>query len=177
MKRRVFAFAMLVVLVGVTGVWADPVQQQTHFKKNGNTAGANFVYFAEGATPFYTSITNIASLTISAPGPGVVIFNASGFMSLRAHTNGERDEIRCSISSQADTEEVPFSELLVPASAPTEDDFICYGVPIGLTKAVTVSAAGDVTGFLNCQLIVGGGGHDPFVQKGQMTAIFLPIQY
>ncbi len=33
MKRKVFVFAMLVVLVGVAGVWAAPVQQQILFTK------------------------------------------------------------------------------------------------------------------------------------------------
>ena len=141
----------------------------------GNTAGAKSVDFGVGAISF-NSITNITSLTISAPGPGVVIFNASGLMALRAHTNGVIDEIRCGISSQVDTVETPYSMILVPASAPTASG-LSHGAPIGLTKSITVSAEGDVTGYLNCQLAAGGGGSDPFVQYGQMTAIFVPTQY
>ena len=266
MKRKVFVFAMLVVLVGVTGAWAVPVQQQIPFTKKttlsypktytmrfslwdadvggvevwseekdvrlnsstlktylgddtpldsldftqqlwvkverwkastsswipvgstrdrlvanpyaiGNTAGANFADFPSGgAISFTSAITNIISLTISAPGPGVVIFNASGLMALRAHTNGTRDEIRCSISSAVDGIETPNSGVLVPASAPTASE-LSHGAPIGLTKAVTVSAEGDVSGFLNCWLVSGGGGSDAFVQYGQMSAIFVPTQY
>jgi hypothetical protein len=140
------------------------------------TAGAKSATFGSGALSFTSTLTNITSLTIAAPGPGMVIFHASGVMSFRAHTNGTVDEARCSISDSPSTAILPYSIILVPASAP-DASVLSYGAPLGNTKTFAVSAAGNVTGYLNCQIIQGGGGSSAFVQFGEISAIYVPTQY
>lgn len=141
-----------------------------------NTAGAKSISFGSGAISFTSTVTNITSLTLAAPGPGVITFNVSGLMGLRAHTNGTTDQIRCSISTASTTVQEPYAMVIVPASAPSATG-LSHGAPIGLTRVIPVAAAGDVTAYLNCVLTAGGGGSDPFVQYGQMSASYLPTQY
>ncbi len=138
-----------------------------------NQAGASINLPVSGNPVNFTStLTNIDSLTVPVPGPGVVVFNVSGMMGTRAHTGGTSDQISCSLASSDNSTTRPTAVLVVPGAIATNTDV--FVVPMHISHAVTVAAAGSVTAYLNCKIDAGGGGQSAFVQSYEINAIYAP---
>lgn len=119
------------------------------------------------------TMTNIDSLTVAAPGPGFIIFNSTGLMGLRAHNNGQRDDLGCYLADAIDTSASPSSFLTLPGGLPTTNPGT-YAATMSISRTVSVLAARNVTVYLNCRLTNGGGGLDAFVQNYEINAIYVP---
>jgi hypothetical protein len=122
---------------------------------------------------FSSTITNIGTLTLPAPKAGVAIFTANGSMSLRSHQAGIESRAICSLATTNDSLVPPYASLVLPGSVPEFTTTLGFVVPFNLSRAITVTAPGDVTIFLNCQKF-GGGTEDGYVQYVQTYVVFVP---
>lgn len=123
----------------------------------------------------------IASISLNAPGPGVVMVASTGYLEFYTHSNGQQDAMYCCLdqalncnNSSLATEwfQVPASWPTVPGGGANTD----VTWPISMIGTVPVSAAGAVAVNLNCYRTAGDG-NGVVVQNPRLQAFFMPGQY
>ena len=124
-------------------------------------AGADFALGPVDFQPISTNDTVYASVTITAPKAGMVIANATAWIS---HTGGDA-RVRCSISTGSAVDG-PYRFLAwVTSSAPNATMSGSRGFDVN---------AGSTTFNLVCERIDGPGG---FIGAPHMTAMYFPTRY
>ena len=148
------------------GVNRDNITTLTNSQAAAASVGNNLI------VDITTAMTNIDSLSVSAPRPGFIIFNATGIMGLRAHSPGTRDDLGCYLADNDSSSASPSSFLTIPAQLEPFDG--TFAATMAITRTVPVLNAGSVTVYLNCHIVNGGGGQDAFVQNYEINAIYVP---
>jgi hypothetical protein len=127
------------------------------------------------------AVHTLATISINAPGPGVVLAASTGYVGFYTHSNGTVDVMDCCLDTGAACGGGSLSDQVyhVPASWPTvvgggADYNISW--PLAMVGTVPVSAAGTVTVNLNCARS-SGDGNGYFARQARLQAFFLPAQY
>jgi hypothetical protein len=162
----------------ITAIKSDVTTLQSTVSALPSAAGVKVGTSSGSAINFTSSVTNIGTVTIPAPAAGIVVFTFSGLAAVRSHDTGTATLARCGFSTLTTSiDSVPNGYIIIPSAIPTFAASPGWGVPMNVSFAIAVGAAGDVTRSFNCQKSSGGGALDGFVQYHQLFATFYPTAY
>jgi hypothetical protein len=141
------------------------------------------------ATPINTAayyindnvIHAITSVSINAPGPGVVLVASSGWIQFYTHSNGTQDVLDCCLDTglACSGSSPTIQEYQVPAAWPTVPGGTGnYNMswPLSLITTLPVSAKGAVSVNLNCTRL-SGDGNGLNIKNARLQAFYMPGQY
>jgi hypothetical protein len=128
-----------------------------------------------------SAMHTIVTVSVNAPGPGVVMAASSGWIEFYTHTNGTQDSMYCCLDSALNCNSSSFAYqwYQTPAQWPTvpgggANTDVTW--PLSMIGTIPVSAAGAVSVNLNCYR-ASGDGNGVVIQGQRLQAFYMPGQY